>query len=373
MNNKSTGIGIIGFDHWYWAYSAAYSVMVNPKTRFVGIWDENEEEAKKLAARYKAENCYTDYHRLLENPEVDAVMIFTTTSQHSKIAIEAINQGKHVLVNKPIARTLKEADKMIEEASKANIKLMAIGAAQFMNDFPKHLLEENIGSPITIYYSLRAPVPRCKPHLSDPGWFVDPQKAAGGAFIDHACYMVGALRRYLNSEVESVYGQMDKLIHKGWDVEDFGVATLRFKNRVIAIVESTFTGQLGSPIRLVVTGTEGEAEILTMFGEERRITIWNSKGSYKKQSFSIALPSYVQNRVYLEPSIAPPPGLSFFKPTIDEFIQCVFEDRDFTQTAEDARTNLEICLAAYESMRVGNSLKLPLGEEVDVPSILARL
>ena len=56
MNNKSTGIGIIGFDHWYWAYSAAYSVMVNPKVRLVGVWDKNEEEARKLAARYKAEN-----------------------------------------------------------------------------------------------------------------------------------------------------------------------------------------------------------------------------------------------------------------------------------------------------------------------------
>ncbi len=54
MRNKSVGVGIIGFDHWYWAYSAAYSVMVNPKARLVGIWDENEEEAKKLAARYKA-------------------------------------------------------------------------------------------------------------------------------------------------------------------------------------------------------------------------------------------------------------------------------------------------------------------------------
>jgi len=43
MRNKSVGVGIIGFDHWYWAYSAAYSVMVNPKARLVGIWDENEE------------------------------------------------------------------------------------------------------------------------------------------------------------------------------------------------------------------------------------------------------------------------------------------------------------------------------------------
>ena len=56
MRNKSVGVGIIGFDHWYWAYSAAYSVMVNPKARLVGIWDENEQEAKKLAARYKTEN-----------------------------------------------------------------------------------------------------------------------------------------------------------------------------------------------------------------------------------------------------------------------------------------------------------------------------
>ncbi len=169
MNNKSTGIGIIGLDHWYWAYSAVYSVMVNPKTGFVGIWDENEEEVKKLAARYRAENWYADYHKLLANSEIDAVMIFTTTDQHSKIAIEAINTGKHLLANKPIARTLEEADKIIEEAKKANVKLMAIGAADFINDFPEDLLEQNVGLPVVIYYSLRAAGPRCRPHLSDPG------------------------------------------------------------------------------------------------------------------------------------------------------------------------------------------------------------
>ena len=370
MNNKSTGVGIIGFDHWYWAYSAAYSVMVNPKTRLVGIWDENEEEARKLAARYKAENCYTDYHRLLQNPEIDAVMIFTTTSQHSKIAIETINQGKHLLVNKPLARTLKEADKMIEEVNKTGIKFMAIGAADFMNDFPKDLLEENIGSPIAIRYSLRTSGPRCKPHLSDPGWFVDPQKAAGGAFIDHACYMVGALREYLNSEVETVYAQMGRFIHKDWKVEDYGIAILHFGNGVIATVESTFTGQPGSPISIIITGTKGEAEI-THMAQGRKVNIWSTK----KPQRTYILPSYafIADKTYLEIIPTPPPGLNSFKPTIDEFLECIIEDKQLTQTAEGARANLEACLAAYASFVAKRSVSLPLEEDVDVASILPGL
>lgn len=370
MNNKSTGVGIIGFDHWYWAYSAAYSVMVNPRVRLVGIWDENEEEARKLAARYKAENWYTDYHRLLENPEVDALMIFTTTSQHSKITIEAINAEKHLLVNKPLARTLKEADKMIEEANKASIKFMAIGAADFMNDFPKDLLEDNIGFPITIYYSLRTSGPRCRPHLSDPGWFVDPQKSAGGAFIDHACYMVGALRRYLNSEAETVYAQMGRFIHKDWKIEDYGIATLHFGNGVIATVESTFTGQPDSPVRLMITGTKGEAEI-THIAQGRKMNIW----SMGKPERTYILPSYsfIDDNTYLEATLVPPPGLDSFKPTVDEFLECIIEDKKPTQTPEAARANLEVCFAAYASFAAKRSVSLPLEEDMDVPSILPGL
>jgi len=297
-------------------------------------------------------------------------MIFTTTSQHSKIAIEAINQGKHVLVNKPIARTLKEADKMIEEANKASIKFMAIGPALFINDFPKDLLEENIGSPIAICYSLRSPDPQCRPHLSDPGWFVDPQKVAGGSFIDHACYMVGALHEYLNSEVETVYAQIGRFIHKDWKVEDYGIATLHFKNGVIATVESTFTGQPGSPIRLIITGTKGEAEIIHI-AQGRRVNIW----SMGKPERTYILPScvFIGDKTYLETAPSPPPGLDSFKPTIDEFLESIIEDKKPVQTPEAARANLEVCLAAYASFAAKRSVSLPLEEDVDVISILAGL
>lgn len=370
MNNKSTGIGIIGFDHWYWAYSAAYTVMVNPQVRLVGIWSEDEEEARKLASRYKAKKRYGDYHKLLENPEIDAVMIFTTTNQHSKIAIEAINTGKHLLVNKPIARTLKEADKIIEEAKRANVKLMAIGAADFINDFPEDLLEENVGFPVVIHYSLRAAGPQCRPHLSDPGWFADPQKAAGGAFIDHACYMVGALRSYLDSEVESVYGDMQRFLHKEWKIEDYGVSILHLKNGIVAIIESTFTGQSRYPVRVMITGTKGEAEI-TWVPQGREVTIW-SMGEPKRRYI---LPSrvFVPDETYLEPMCVAPPGLNFFKPTIDEFLESFTEDKRIVQTAEGARANLEVCLAAYESFATRRPVHLPLKEQVDVASIVASL
>ncbi len=62
--------------------------------------------------------------------------------------------------------------------------------------------------------------------------------------------------------MESVYGQMGKFIHKDWKVEDHGIAALRFENEIIATVESTSTGQFGSPVRVIITATKGEAKII---------------------------------------------------------------------------------------------------------------
>jgi len=364
------GFGVIGLDHWYWALGSAYNIAINPDAELIAISNSNEKEVKRISKIFGAKTYYTDYHKLLENPDVKAIIITTTTSLHSRVAVEAAKAGKDILVGKPIARTLKEADEIIMSAEKAGVKLMAMAAGPLPGDPLMNLINKGvIGKPFAANFSMYAIPPLRAPGIEEPGWFVDPYEAAGGGFVDHAVYDAALLRKYFNSGVERVYAEMDKFIHKEYKVEDYGVALLRFKNGSLATIESTFTAVIESHNRKIIIGTEGEIAV-----EKNGIFIWSKKEPYRQRTFIENLaPNPVFSRTYVEKAVPVTPFAMGFKPTIDEFINCVKEDRKPALTGYDARALLEICLACYQSLKEGKPVKLPLKEEVDVPSILDTL
>lgn len=368
---KKKGIAIIGLDHWYWAYGCAYGIALNSAAELVAIYDANEEKAKKMANIYGAKRCYKGYKELLEDPEVDAVIITTTTDMHEGIAVAAARVGKDILVGKPISRTLQGADRIIQEAKKAGIKLMAMAAGPSRGDRVKKLIDEGvIGKPYVIHSNLLAIPPLCEPGVDKPGWFADPNKASGGGFIDHAIYAVATLRLYLNSEVKRVYSEMGKFVYKDWDVEDHGIAILRFENGAIATLESTFTAPNRSHGGMMIIGTEGEIEIK----RGTTISIWSKKDPYKeRQSFEILSPNPAYERTYAEINLPTPPGAAIYKPIVDEFINYISTGKEPLGTPQDARISLEVCLAAYESLKTGGVIELPLKDEVDVAAILKDL
>ena len=364
------GIGIVGLDHWYWALGCAYNVALDPNADLIAISDPNEEEVKRVSEVYGAETYYTDYHAVLENPKIDGVVVTTTTRMHSNVAIAAAEAGKDILVGKPMARTLKEADQIVEVSEKAGVKLMAMAAGPLPGDPVKNLIDEGtIGRPFAAHFSLLAIPPLCAPGINEPGWFTLPYEAAGGGFIDHAIYDVALLRGYFGSEVDRVYAEMDRFVHKTYEVEDHGVAILRFKDGSVATVESSFNATVQTHGRRIIVGTDGELEV-----EGNTISIWGRKEPYRqKTSIEAAQPQPVFARNYVEKPVPTPPFASGFKPTIDEFVACIREDREPPVTGKDARAVLEICLAAYESTREGRPVKLPLKTQVDVPAILKSL
>jgi len=364
------GVGIVGLDHWYWALGCAYNIAINPDAELIAIAHPNEEEVKRVSAIYGGKTYYTDYHALLENPEIDGIVVTTTTRMHSSVAIAAAKAGKDILVGKPIARTLEEADQIIYESQKAGVKLMAMAAGPLPGDLVKKLIDEgSIGKPFAAHFSLLAIPPLRAPGINEPGWFTLPKEAAGGAFIDHAIYDVALLRGYFGSEVDRVYAEMGKFIHKMYGVEDHGVAILRFKDGSVATVESSFTAAVQSHGRRIIIGTWGEIEV-----ERNMISIWGGKEPYRQKTFIETIPSEpVFARTYVEIPVPTPPFALGYKPTIDEFVACTKENREPAITGKDARAVLEICLAAYESIKEGGPVKLPLEIQVDVPAILEDL
>jgi len=368
--SRKVGIGIIGLDHWYWALGCAYNTAINPNAELIAISDPDREKVKRISRVYGAKTWYTNYQKLLENPEVNGIIVTTTTSLHPKVVIAATKAGKNVLIGKPIARTLEEADHILRASEKAGIKLMAMAAGPLPGDPVKKLIDEGaIGKPFAAHYSLLAMPPLREPGVMEPGWFVEPEKAAGGGFIDHAVYGIALLRGYFGSEVSRVYAEMGKFVHKKFDVEDYGYALVRFKDGSIATLESSFTAPVQTHSGTIIMGTEGEIET-----RGNTISVWSKKEPYKNRtSLELLSPSPVYAKTYVEIPVPIPPFAEGYKPTVNEFIQCIVEDRKPLLTGKDARAVLEICLAAYESVRIGKPVALPLKTKINVPDIVANL
>jgi len=372
MNNQGgyCGVAIIGLDHWYWAYGCAYAVAVHPQASLIGIADRDGERVKKMAELYRAKNWETDYNTLLRNPEVDAVIITSTMDLHPEIVKDAADAGKDILVGKPIARTLQEADQIIEAVDKAGVKLRCLDTKARKGDPVRSWIDSGvIGKPYMAHCSVLAIPPIRAPGVKEPGWFADPYKCTGGGFIDHAIYQIADLRWYFGQEVKRVYAEMGRFVLKSWAIEDHGIALVKFKDGAVATLEASNTAPRQTHSRTLLIGTEGEIEI-----RGQTISIWSKKEEYKyRQTLELIPPPSIYETTYAKIPVPTPPYAEGFKPVVDEFIECVIDDTEPMVTAEDARANLEVCLAAYESVRVKKPVTLPLQKEVDVPSILERL
>ena len=188
----------------------------------------------------------------------------------------------------------------------------------------------------------------------------------GGAFIDHALYLLGRLEEYFDGSVTRIYAEMGKFRFKDLEVEDHGIALARFGPDGMATIESTFTSPVQTHDRMHIIGTEGEMEIS---GNMIKIS---SKGEDAITNIELVPPNASRDRTFLDIPVSKPPadGSSL----LNEFIECILEDKDPVGTGEMARRHLDICLAAYKSVEIGAPVDLPYkGEDIDVAGIMKKL
>jgi len=369
MKDRQLRIAIIGLDHWYWAMGSARAVALNPETELAAIVANDRDQAKATASVYGAEWWGIDSAPVLADPQIDAVVITGTTASHDELATQAAAAGKHILIGKPISRTLTGADRIIQAARSNDVRLVCFGAGPNPGDPVKALVDQDIiGEPYAVTSSVRAIVPLRAPGVAEPGWFVDATQAAGGAFIDHAIYAAAMLGMFFGSTVESVHAEMRKMVHKEWTVEDWGVAFLRYKNGAMGTVESTFGHTPYGINMMVVTGPKGEIE-----RRGAQITMTTQGPPYNNPHTINRLPPNPFYRT-IEDHRAPAIGnAAVAADMITEFVEVIRTGRETLNSPEAAREGLEVCLAAYKSVEIGAPVRLPLVGDVDVPAILARL
>lgn len=311
---KPLRVGVIGVGAMGKNHARIYSQL--PGVELIGVADVNEKLAISIAQSYGCKP-YADYNDLL-NQNLDAVSIAVPTTLHKKVVLAAIQRGINILVEKPIADTVKNADEIIEAACQKGVKLM-VGHIERFNPAIIKLKElignGQLGDIISISAKRVGPY---SPRITDVGIIID----LGTHDIDIMSYLYG-------EKVRKVYASAGSVIHNH---EDHAIITLNFDNGSSGVIETNWLTP--HKVRnLTVIGSKGIAEVnYTEFSLRISDKEWIREAKIDKE----------------EP----------LKLELLHFIDCVQHDREPLVSGEDGKHALEVALAAVESYKTGKIVRV---------------
>jgi UDP-N-acetylglucosamine 3-dehydrogenase len=315
MALRKAKMAVVGCGFWGKNHARIYSELEN--VDLIAVADLNEEAACSLGERHGAEY-HGDPTDLIKRDDVDAISICTPTVTHAKIALEAIEAGKHVLVEKPMTSTVAEAESLIAASEKAGVKL-TVGFVERFNpgviEALRLVREGKIGD---VILARAHRVSRYPLRISDVG-----------VVKDLAIHDADIVRQLFGEEPETVYATAGNLVHS---FEDYANIVLRFLGNRSAFIETNWLTP-HKIRRLILTGSEG---LITVEFITQEITVEDDEGSY---------------RPFLEPQ--EPLTLE-----LGSFVEAILEDKPPAVSGEDGLMALRICEAALVSARTGMPVKL---------------
>jgi predicted dehydrogenase len=307
----------------------AESYAANPDAELVAVVDPLLERAEALAARFGA-TAHASYEDVLASGTIDAASACVPHDLHLDVTRAAVRAGVHLLMEKPIANTLADADEMIRLVDEAGVTMMIGFVHRFRTEVleAKRLLEEQaLGPPATAidkFCSLGGTHP--------PAWVWRKEQAGGGVLMYGGIHAIDRLLWLLESDIVSVYARSHNYAGYG-DVEDGLVALLEFASGASAVLfeNSPPYGRPGG-WSTEVFGPQGALRIQT--GEWVELT--STRGGFTHNA---------QDELH-------------FQREINEFVAAAREGREPSVPASAGRAALEVALAVYESAALGTPIKL---------------
>ena len=338
----------------------AQSLAQLPHTQLVAVADLKRSRADHFAADAGisvAADAYTDYRALLDRDDVDAVSICVPSGLHAQVALDALDAGKHVLVEKPIALTLEDADAMIAAADARKRTLGVV--LQNRYNHPMRQLRAAIDDGKLGQLHLGAATVRWYRPQSyyEDGWH-GTWAMDGGALMNQSIHHIDALQWFMG-DVEAVSAYTTTRAHT-MEAEDIGVAILRFRSGALATVEgSTVTWPENLEGSVSVFGAHGSVKIGGT--ALNRIVLWKVDGMVEQEA------EILTSQVVDPPSVY---GYSH-RAVIDDFATALAEGRAVGTPGSAARRSLELVLAIYTAAETGREVRL--GAPASVPASIQRV
>lgn len=307
---------------------------------------KKDEYIKKMDDSSVEVGVYEDYKVMLEEQsDIDVVTIATESGYHAEIAIYCMNKGKHIIVEKPMAMSIQDAEEMIAVAKKNNVKL----AVAHQNRFNKPIQKLREAVDANKFGRIMNGTARILWRRDDNYYSQAPWRGTwdldGGTLMNQCIHNIDLMQWMLGSEVERVYAETETF-RNPIEAEDFGAIIVRFKNGAIGIIEgSAVVYPKNLEETLSVFGTEGTAVIGGLAVNE--LKTWRFEGEDEaavKADLQVEIDS-----VYGEGHT----------PLFKDVVDSINEDRKPYVSGEDAIVPLSIILAAYKSKKTRMPVEFP--------------
>ena len=312
-----------------------------------------ETQMEKLLEKHNLHNNtaikrYTDYKKMIDENEITLISIATESGIHAEVALYCIDHGIHVIIEKPMAMNMKDANEIVRRSIEKNVKVSACHQNRFnvaVQEMRKALEMERFGK--LSHGSIHVRWNRNKEYYTQAPWRGTWEKD-GGALMNQCIHGIDLLRWTFGDEVEEVYGQTRQQFHHYLEAEDIGMAVVKFKNGAIATIEGTTN-----------VYPQNLEETLYVFGEKGTVKL-GGKSTNNIDVWNFADEDAIDQRNKgLEEATSNVYGnghTSLFADMVD----AIENNRRPYVDAIAGRNALEMVLAIYKSQKEGCPVKLPL-------------
>lgn len=361
MNDKVLRAGIIGCGKM--AHLHAQGLKECKNADLVAASGRNKERTDGFAAKYQID-AYTDTGKMIIDSALDFVIICTPHPNHLEPVLEALDNGAHVLIEKPMASSLADCDKMIQKAAEKGLEIGIISQRRYYEQVKrvKRAIDQGkIGTPMLATVQMLGWRDEAY-YRSDP-WRGSWEYEGGGVMVNQAPHQLDLLHWFMGP-VKEVFGYWGNINHPYIEVEDTAVAVVKFMNGGMATLLMSNSQKPGIYGKVHVHGSNGASvgvqtesgamfiagmvplsqpplvDLWTVPGEEHMITEWEKED---REYFSAvdAASHYV--------------GLQ-----IQDFALSIIEGRKPLVDGEQGRRTVELFTAIYRSQRDGQPVSFPL-------------
>ena len=328
--------------------------VINNKLELVAVCDVLPEKMEELLAKHGLEKDtsikrYTDYKQMIaENPDIQLISIATESGLHAEIALYCIDSGINLIIEKPMAMSMADADEIVRRAEEKHVKVSACHQNRFniaVQKLRKAIEGGRFGK--LSHGSIHVRWNRNKNYYTQAPWR-GTWAQDGGALMNQCIHGIDLLRWMMGNEVEEIYAQTRQQFHDYLECEDIGMAVVSFKNGAVATIEGTtnvYPKNLEETLYIF-----GENGTVKLGGKStNNIDVWDFADETEADAANKGLEEAASN-VYGNGHT------SLFADVMD----AIENDREPYVDAKAGRAALEMILAIYKSAAEGRPVKLPL-------------
>ncbi|WP_242369270.1 Gfo/Idh/MocA family protein [Adlercreutzia muris] len=294
---------------------------------------------------------YSDYRQMLaEHPDIELVAIATESGKHAEIALECIDAGKNLIIEKPMAMSMADADEIIRRSAERGVKVSACHQNRFnvaVQRLRKAVEAQRLGR--LSHGSIHVRWNRGRSYYDQAPWR-GTWEQDGGTLMNQCIHGIDLLRWMMGDEVSEVFGTTRQQFHDYLEAEDVGVAVVKFANGAVGTIEGTsnvFPKNLEETLYLF-----GESGTVKIGGTStNNIDVWDFADETEEDVANKGLTEQTSN-VYGN-------GHTLL---YQDVINAITEDRQPYVDAVAGRNALEMVLAIYKSQKTGMPVALPLDE-----------